>query len=85
MSKTRTPSEAAQTLNVTVEDLAFWRTVGLGPAYIELGQTMVRYSTDSLESWVQGQLQEDPNVCCPHCGVSLDSVQNHDTYSGDHD
>lgn len=85
MSATLTPSEAATALHVPAEVLAFWRTVGLGPAYIEIGPTMVRYSSESLHNWAQGQLQEDQNECCPWCGVSRDPAQKHDTYSGDHD
>ena len=85
MPVTRTPSEAAEALNMTVEDLAFWRTVGIGPAYIELGPTMVRYCPDSLDSWVQGQLQEEPNECCPWCGDPLNDADDDETYSGDHD
>lgn len=64
MPATLTPSEAATALHVSVEDLAFWRTVGLGPAYIGIGPTMVRYSTESLHNWVQGELQQEPNARC---------------------
>lgn len=85
MSTTLTPSEAAKALHVSAEVLAVWRTVGLGPAYIEIGPTMIRYSAESLHNWAQGQLQEDQNECCPWCGVSRDPAQNRDTYSGDHD
>lgn len=85
MPATLTPSEAATALHVSIEVLTFWRQVGLGPAYIEIGPTMIRYSTGSLHHWVQGQLQQEPNVRCPWCGVSRDPAQNHDTYSGDHD
>lgn len=85
MPATLTPSEAAETLNVTVEDLAFWRTIGLGPAYIKLGPTMIRYSTENLHNWAQEQLHEEPNMRCPWCGVSHDPAQNQHPYSGDHD
>lgn len=85
MSATLTPSEAATALHVSVEDLACWRQVGLGPAYIKLGPTIVRYSAESLHNWVQGQRHEEPNVRCPWCGVSRDPSENYDTYSGDHD
>lgn len=85
MPDTYTPREAATALHVSVEDLAFWRTVGLGPAYIKIGPTMIRYSAESLHNWDQGQLHEDQNECCPWCGVSHDPAQKHDTYSGDHD
>lgn len=85
MPATLTPSEAAKALHVSVKDLAFWRTVGLGPAYIKLGPTMIRYSTTSLHHWVHGHLQQEPNMRCPWCGVSRDPSQNQHTYSGDHD
>lgn len=85
MSTTLTPSETATALHVSIEVLAFWRTVGFGPAYIKLGPTMIRYSTGSLHHWIHGQLQEEPHERCPWCGVSRDPAQKHDTYSGDHD
>lgn len=67
MSDTFTPSEAADALNVSVEDLTFWRQLGLGPAYIELGPIMVRYPDESLRRWAAGQL-ETQQQDCPNCG-----------------
>lgn len=71
MSDTFAPSEAAEALNVSVEDLTFWRQLGLGPAYIKLGPVMVRYPDESLRRWAAGQLESVQQSGCPNCGSSL--------------
>lgn len=71
MSATCTPSEAAEAINVSVEDLMFWCQLGLRPAYIELGPAVVRYPHASLRRWAAGQLETQQQRDCPHCGGSL--------------
>ncbi|WP_300345588.1 hypothetical protein [Nesterenkonia sp.] len=58
MSRIITPSEAAQQLDVTEEDLSFWRDRGLGPRWIKLGKTTVRYVDTAVYEWVIGQLSD---------------------------
>lgn len=56
MSRIITPSEVAAQLNVTEEDLAFWRETGLGPVWLKIEPDTVRYVDSSVHRWVMGQI-----------------------------
>lgn len=47
------PAEVAKWLNVTPQKLKYWRTKGLGPQYLRLGDRTVRYSRDDVLAWCE--------------------------------
>lgn len=67
MTQLITPSDVAHQLDVTEADLEFWRSVGLGPAWMQLGSTAIRYVDAEVHHWVIGQHQHPEavlNVVC---------------------
>ncbi|MBO0596770.1 hypothetical protein I2485_14930 [Nesterenkonia sp. E16_7] len=56
MSRIITPSEVAEQLNVTEDDLAFWRGAGLGPVWLNIEPDTIRYLDSKVHQWLVGQL-----------------------------
>lgn len=59
MSRIITPSEVAEQLDVTEADLAYWRSLGLGPGWLTIKPDTIRYVDSTVHQWVIGQL-DDP-------------------------
>lgn len=55
MSRIITPSEVAEQLNITEEDLAAWRAAGLGPVWLRIEPDTIRYVDAMVHTWVMGQ------------------------------
>ena len=51
-----TEAEAAKLLGISQRTLEKWRSRGQGPPFARIGKA-VRYPSQALENWVQGQLQ----------------------------
>jgi len=51
-----TPTEAADLMGITVEELATWRTTGQGPAWGQWKGT-VRYAATDVRDWLDQQQQ----------------------------
>lgn len=62
MSRIITPSEVAQQLDVSESDLSFWRDNALGPRWIKLGKSTIRYVDSAVHDWLIGQLKEPTPV-----------------------
>lgn len=60
MSRIITPSEVAEQLDVTESDLAYWRSLGLGPVWLTIKPDTIRYIDSKVHQWVMGQL-DDPS------------------------
>ncbi len=55
MSRIITPSEVAEQLNITEEDLATWRAAGLGPVWLRIEPDTIRYVDSAVHRWLIGQ------------------------------
>lgn len=55
MSRIITPSEVAEQLNITEEDLATWRAAGLGPVSMSIEPDTIRYVDSAVHRWLIGQ------------------------------
>jgi hypothetical protein len=49
-----TQQEVAMALGVSTKLLQYWRAENVGPAFLVLGHSCVRYSAESLREWVKG-------------------------------
>lgn len=47
------PQEAAKILNVAHNTLRFWRHERRGPAFVRIGERLIRYRRVDLEAWVE--------------------------------
>ena len=48
--------EAARRIGITTATLAKWRRTGRGPTdFVQLTSTLICYSEDAIEAWIQAQ------------------------------
>lgn len=53
-----TPKQVAHRLAVPVGTLTNWRYHGVGPKYLKLNGTLVRYRAADVEEWIDAQTRE---------------------------
>lgn len=58
MSRIITPSEVAEQLDVSEEDLAYWRSLGLGPVWLTIEPDTIRYVDSTVHQWIIGQVKD---------------------------
>lgn len=61
----KTPQQAAEYLAVTVDTLAYWRTVGRGPRFLKFNrarQGIVRYRQADLDQFINACIQESTSA-----------------------
>lgn len=54
-----TTKQAARLLGLSPQTLEKWRTQGVGPNFIKLGNKSVRYSSHAIEAFIEGGCDED--------------------------
>ncbi|MDR6127927.1 putative site-specific integrase-resolvase [Sphingomonas sp. SORGH_AS802] len=50
-----TTTEAAACLSVSPKTLAYWRAIGEGPAFAQLGVRSIRYRREDLTAYITGR------------------------------
>jgi hypothetical protein len=63
-----TPKQAAEFLGLSVDTLARWRVLGVGPAFVKFSrakQALVRYRREDLERFVRDHLQTSTSSRLP--------------------
>ena len=70
MSRIITPSEVAEQLDVSEEDLAYWRSIGLGPVWLTIEPDTIRYVDSTVHQWIIGQVK-DPETTLRAAALTL--------------
>jgi hypothetical protein len=61
-----TPKQSAEFLGVSVDTLARWRVVGVGPAFVKFSrakQALVRYRREDLERFIREHVHTSTSSC----------------------
>ncbi|NOC91929.1 AlpA family transcriptional regulator [Ruegeria sp. HKCCD6604] len=54
-----TTKQAARLLRLSPQTLEKWRTQGVGPNFVKLGNKSVRYCSHAIEAFIDGGRNED--------------------------
>lgn len=52
-----TTSEVCDILSVSAPTLSRWRSQGIGPKWVDLGERMPRYRLEDVTAWVEGRVR----------------------------